>query len=133
MNKPSDSKRGYRFGCWLTETRKKLGLSQDQVASRGGFKRQQWGLYEKGNPCHRSTVIRIAEALGVKPEDALEAAGYSSVGVTESERRTKEIKLTGPILSALEATGGTVEVGVLQWMAQIQESVGLALHFMQVP
>jgi transcriptional regulator with XRE-family HTH domain len=67
------------FAEWVTMRRKALGLSQSEIAERANVHQSVWSEYEnpdrKAQP-RRSTVLKIANALGLPHEDALEAAGY---------------------------------------------------------
>lgn len=74
------------FGDWLLSTRKKLGLSQDDIAQRANVSKNYISILERGRP-HPSTgaipqpsrkaVMDIAAAMDWPVEEPLRLAGYS--------------------------------------------------------
>jgi transcriptional regulator with XRE-family HTH domain len=69
------------FAQWVKDTRERQDLSLVECASRAGVSHPTWIEYEnttKVKQPRRETVLKIAAALGVKEEEALEASGYSS-------------------------------------------------------
>lgn len=67
------------FSQWVVQTREAQKLSQTECALRAGIRQPSWQEYEAVNrPRARKTVEKIADALGVKRAEALEAAGYAT-------------------------------------------------------
>ncbi len=65
-----------RFGNALREARKGAGLTQDALAQRLGLSRTSVTNIERGaQPVALHTLVEIARALGVKPEDLVPAVG----------------------------------------------------------
>lgn len=73
------------FGQWVKQARDRLELSQEECASRAGVHQSVWSEYEnaekKAQP-RRSTVLKIARALGVSDDEALQSAGYAATPST---------------------------------------------------
>jgi len=81
MAKPSPSHAGdpalTGLGAVIRATRAKVGLSQESLAVDADLDRSYVGGIERGE--HNLTLInlqKIAVALGMKPSQLLEAAGY---------------------------------------------------------
>lgn len=67
------------FGAWMRSRREGLRMSQEVAAGKAGMARQQWYRIEKGESgTKRSTIERIARALQVNTNEALQRAGFSS-------------------------------------------------------
>lgn len=66
------------FGLWLKQQRESLGLSQEGAGDKIGMTRQQWQRLESGQSTKRSTVRRIAIALKIDPQIALDKAGFKT-------------------------------------------------------
>lgn len=61
-----------RLGENLRRVRRRQGLSQEQVAVRASLHRTEIGLLEHGErTCRIDTLIRLAGAIGVGPEELL--------------------------------------------------------------
>lgn len=87
------------FCDWLTRKRLELGarigrrVTQQEVAKKAGISRAYLSFLEAGvNPStgkpvavDRDLVFRLAQALGVEPEEAFHAAGFGEQ-LTEGER-----------------------------------------------
>jgi transcriptional regulator with XRE-family HTH domain len=66
------------FGEWIEAQRRLTPYTQEAAAARAGMKRQQWSRIIKGvSGTKRTTVIRIAEAVGANVDEALVKAGYA--------------------------------------------------------
>ncbi len=74
------------FAQWVVTRRKALRLSQSECADRAGVSTPVWCEYEKeekkAQP-RRSTVEKIARALEVPIDEAMQEAGYSPHAVTD--------------------------------------------------
>ncbi|MGE3953536.1 MAG: helix-turn-helix domain-containing protein [Pyrinomonadaceae bacterium] len=71
------------FGAWLRSKREELNLSQSGAANRAGIDRQQWYRLENGlSGTRRDTVIAIAKALSLDPEEALDRSGFGTGTLT---------------------------------------------------
>ncbi len=75
------------FGDWLLSTRKKLGLSQEELAQRANVSKNYISILERGRPHpgtgaapqpSRKTVEEIAVAMNWPIEEPLRLAGYSA-------------------------------------------------------
>lgn len=67
------------FAQWVKDTRERQNLTIVECATRAGVSHPTWIEYEnltKNKQPRRDTVIKIAEALRVSDNDALQAAGY---------------------------------------------------------
>lgn len=73
------------FGQWLSEKRNEARLTQEQLAKRAGISANYVSALERDEPNARDgsprrprieKVERIAKALSVDPNEALDAAGY---------------------------------------------------------
>jgi transcriptional regulator with XRE-family HTH domain len=73
------------FGRWIAAEREKRGLTQERVAEMAGMKRQQWHRLEQGQSTTRKTVLRIANALQITPDEALVRAGFQSPAALDSD------------------------------------------------
>ena len=68
----------------LRRVRRRTGLSQEQLAGRAGLHRTEVGLLERsGRTCRIDTLIRLAGAMAVRPEELL--AGIVWVPAPETE------------------------------------------------
>ena len=64
-------------GQTIRDHRKPLGISQEALAGLSGIDRGHMGVIERGE--RNITLLnlkRIADALGCKPSDLLQAAGF---------------------------------------------------------
>jgi transcriptional regulator with XRE-family HTH domain len=63
------------LGRAIRRSRERLGLSQEELASRSGLHRTYVGGIERGerNPSYMN-ILRIAEALGEQPSELLATA-----------------------------------------------------------
>jgi transcriptional regulator with XRE-family HTH domain len=61
------------FGENMRRVRRREGLSQEQLGRRASLHRTEIGLLERGGRvCRIDTLIGVAGALGVRPEELLE-------------------------------------------------------------
>lgn len=61
-----------RFAENLVTTRKRVGLSQEQLGFRAGLHRTEIGMLERGVRMARiDTLVKLAGALGVTPAELL--------------------------------------------------------------
>jgi transcriptional regulator with XRE-family HTH domain len=66
-----------QFGDNLRRVRRREGLSQEQLAKRGSLHRTEIGLLEAGGrACRIDTLIRLAGALAIRPEELLEGIAW---------------------------------------------------------
>lgn len=66
-----------QFGNNLRYCRKRTGLSQEEAAVRASLHRTEIGLLERGERTPRiDTVIRLAGALGVSPEELVDGMNW---------------------------------------------------------
>ena len=56
----------YFIGAAIKETRKKQGLTQEELGERMGVKKSQVSRLERGKSIAYSTMVRAFRALGVK-------------------------------------------------------------------
>jgi transcriptional regulator with XRE-family HTH domain len=67
-----------RLGENLRRTRRRIGLSQEQVAIRASLHRTEVGLLERGGRVARvDTLIQLAGAMSVPPADLLDGIGWT--------------------------------------------------------
>lgn len=67
-----------RLGENLRRTRRRVGLSQEQVAIRASLHRTEIGLLERGGRVARvDTLIQLAGAMSVAPAELLEGIGWT--------------------------------------------------------
>lgn len=67
-----------RLGDNLRRTRRRVGLSQEQVAIRASLHRTEIGLLERGGRVARvDTLIQLAGAMSVHPGELLEGIGWT--------------------------------------------------------
>ncbi len=67
-----------RLGDNLRRTRRRIGLSQEQVAVRASLHRTEVGLLERGGRVARvDTLIQLAGAMSVQPGELLEGIGWT--------------------------------------------------------
>jgi transcriptional regulator with XRE-family HTH domain len=67
-----------RLGDNLRRTRRRVGLSQEQVAIRASLHRTEIGLLERGGRVARvDTLIQLAGAMSVHPADLLDGIGWT--------------------------------------------------------
>lgn len=71
------------FGQRIRKRREQLNLTQEQVGSRAGMKRQQWNRLEQGASTKRSTILRIASALDLDSKEVLGWAGFQGKKTSE--------------------------------------------------
>jgi transcriptional regulator with XRE-family HTH domain len=73
-----------RFGENLRRVRRREGLSQEQLAGRAGLHRTEVGLLERfGRTCRIDTLIRLAGAMAVRPEELLDGIVWVPAPETE--------------------------------------------------
>jgi transcriptional regulator with XRE-family HTH domain len=71
-----------RLGENLRRTRRRVGLSQEQVAIRASLHRTEVGLLERGGRVARvDTLVQLAGAMSVQPADLLDGIGWTPGGV----------------------------------------------------
>jgi transcriptional regulator with XRE-family HTH domain len=67
-----------RFGANFARTRKRAGLSQEEVAVRASLHRTEVGLVERGERMPRiDTALRLAGALEVPLDDLLDGITWT--------------------------------------------------------
>jgi transcriptional regulator with XRE-family HTH domain len=67
-----------RLGDNLRRTRRRVGLSQEQVAIRASLHRTEIGLLERGGRVARvDTLIQLAGAMSVQPAELLDGIGWT--------------------------------------------------------
>ncbi len=67
-----------RLGDNLRRARRRVGLSQEQVAIRASLHRTEVGLLERGGRVARvDTLIQIAGAMSVAPSELLDGIGWT--------------------------------------------------------
>lgn len=75
---------GERFGENLRRVRRREGLSQEQLASRASLHRTEVGLLERsGRTCRIDTLLRLAGAMAVGPEELLDGIVWVPAPETE--------------------------------------------------
>lgn len=80
-----------RFGRWVAQKREGVGLAQADLANRIERDRQTVYRIENGDPTKRTTVVRIAEALGQPSSIALDIAFGATAKETASIPDEREI------------------------------------------
>lgn len=84
MKNGSSSSLWRDFGSWVREHREKARWSQAGAAQRAGIDRQQWYRIESGKSgTKRDTVLQIAKAISVDPDEALKRAGFSTLDAND--------------------------------------------------
>lgn len=79
---------GERFGQNLARQRKRAGLSQEALGERAGLHRTEIGLLERGARVPRiDTLIKLATALCVGPDELLDGIGWEPGSVTVTPGR----------------------------------------------
>lgn len=64
------------FARNLREQRKRVGLSQEALGDASGLHRTEVSLLERaGREPRLSTIVRLADALGVSPSELVKGAG----------------------------------------------------------
>lgn len=67
-----------RFGENLRRTRRRVGLSQEQVAIRASLHRTEIGLLERGGRMARvDTLIQLAGAMAIDSSELLEGINWT--------------------------------------------------------
>lgn len=67
-----------RLGDNLRRARRRVGLSQEQVAVRASLHRTEIGLLERGGRVARvDTLIQIAGAMSVPPSELIDGIGWT--------------------------------------------------------
>lgn len=65
------------FGENMRRVRRREGLSQEQLGRRASLHRTEIGLLERGGrACRIDTLIRVAGALDVRPDELLEGIAW---------------------------------------------------------
>jgi transcriptional regulator with XRE-family HTH domain len=72
------------LGVLIREHRKRLGITQKDLASRSNLHFTAISRMEKDLIPSRETVIKVAEALGASSVDFLEAAGYGEENLSKT-------------------------------------------------
>lgn len=71
-----------RFGKNLIRFRKRAGLSQEEVGFRAALHRTEIGMLERGTRLPRiDTLIKLAVAVGVRPEELLEGLDWTAPAI----------------------------------------------------
>jgi transcriptional regulator with XRE-family HTH domain len=64
---------GQRFGENLRRVRRREGLSQEELGASAGLHRTEVGILEnRGRCCRIDTLVRLAGAMAVRPEELLD-------------------------------------------------------------
>ena len=80
----SDRAVAERFGENLRRVRRREGLSQEKLAGRAGLHRTEVGLLERSaRTCRIDTLIPLAGAVAVRPEELLVGIGWVPAPETE--------------------------------------------------
>lgn len=67
-----------RFGQNLVRARKRASLSQEELAYHSALHRTEIGLLERGERVPRiDTLVKLAGALSVRPEELLEGIDWN--------------------------------------------------------
>jgi transcriptional regulator with XRE-family HTH domain len=75
-----------RFGANLRRFRKRSDLSQEELAVGASVHRTEIGLLERGERLPRiDTVIKLAGALGIGPDDLLDGIAWEPGTVTRGQ------------------------------------------------
>ena len=91
---PSTVARG--FADNLRRVRRREGPSQEQLAKRGSLHRTEIGLLERGGrACRIDTLIRLAGALAICPEELLEGIAWVPGPDTRGTFTTSSSKPSG--------------------------------------
>jgi transcriptional regulator with XRE-family HTH domain len=70
-----------RFGANLARCRRRMKLSQEELAVRASLHRTAVGQLERGERVARvDTLIKLAGSLGIPPEDLLDGMGWDPGG-----------------------------------------------------
>ena len=107
------------FSAWVKDTRASKQLSQEECAARAGVHQSVWSEYEKAGTRspRRSTVEKIAFALGVDTADALEVAGYHVASIEVPPR----------LLRAWRKVANASEAKQSAWLDSVDRSADLAI------
>jgi len=77
-----------RFAANLVRCRRAAGISQEELGFQASLHRTEVGMLERGHRIPRiDTLVKLAGALEVRPEDLLEGVGWSPGGFREGEFR----------------------------------------------
>lgn len=145
------------FGARLKHERKRLGLSQEQVAGAVGVSREMWGKYERGDATpgadvlvklvqvggDPSTLLVVDEAHSAKPESfAVTRRGRQLLeaysGLTEDLQDAVD-RLVGAAASSpsvrekAKKSGQVVHGNVGQVVKNMQVDGGFSMAFTGVP
>ena len=120
---------GTSFGDLLRHLRGVAGLSQSALAARSGISKEAISMLERGVRQHprNSTVLRLAHALRLSPEDrlALVAASRPSPQVTASRALPPESRAGIPPDPIAHFVGREAELGELQRLLAARERVAV--------
>lgn len=86
---------GNHFGAWLRKARHIRAMTGEALAFAigGGMAQGRISAYERGiKKPERDTVVKIAQALGADPADALAALMRDTPGVEVNEEEETQIK-----------------------------------------
>jgi transcriptional regulator with XRE-family HTH domain len=73
----------HRFGENLRRSRRRAGISQEELGMRSSLHRTEIGLLERGSRVPRiDTLIKIASALAIPPGDLLDGIDWTPGGTT---------------------------------------------------
>ena len=80
-----------RFARNLVAQREKAGMSQEELAFRANLHRTQISLNETGKRRPRlDTLVKLAGALGISPEDLLEGISWDPNAMTSGNFKVAE-------------------------------------------
>jgi len=102
----NESKNWIEFGLWVKQKRDAKGLTQEELAKLVGFSdRQTIYRIEAGASTKRPSVVKIANALGESPNDALAIAfGLSKSSETPEDlvERAARAERLGQLVKGFE-------------------------------
>jgi len=102
-----------RLGDNLRRTRRRAGLSQEQVAIRASLHRTEIGLLERGGRVARvDTLIQLAGAMSVHPAELLDGIGWTpGAGVCTAATTTKVGTSVSALSPAIASRSSVAEPG----------------------
>lgn len=87
MTEPQTAEPKQRFGLNLRRARARARLSQEELGFRCGLHRTEISLLERGGREPRlTTIVKLAAALGLEPNDLCAGIGWSKAGDFRSSR-----------------------------------------------
>jgi transcriptional regulator with XRE-family HTH domain len=87
-----------QFGSNLNHSRKRCGISQEELAVRASLHRTEIGLLERGERLPRiDTAIKLAGALDISPCDLLDGMVWTPGSTTEGRFIETEVPGLGTV------------------------------------